>query len=1113
MSQLNIDEVEKRTLAGLKDFQRATVERVDDLFRHGQNRVLVADEVGMGKTLIARGVIAKTARLRMEEKDDLFKVVYICSNQNIANQNIRKLDVTGKNAMHSVSDTRLSMQHLRITEQAYTSAAKDEYIQLIPLTPETSFRMTAGGGSVQERALMFAILKRMPDFKRHAAALEKLMVMDAVKAWDGWARRNFENRVIRCGKISNGNYPGNVIQKIVVDPGYEDIRDMLLHHLKERKSNKKLTHSNYYVMNRLRVMFARVSVSMLEPDLVIMDEFQRFKFLLSSKDRQDSELGLLVQSFLGRQDTRVLLLSATPYKLYSTLEEIDENRQDEHFEEFFQVMDFLFDDAAKAAGFKEIWKNYSMALSELKVGNSAIIRLKEQAESAMYQGVCRTERISVMDSGDYTDDSSVKNHLKVNENDIKAYIQMTQLLAKTGAKYTLPVDYVKSCPYLMSFMKKYKIKRDIEREYRKHPKVFGNESEQTLLWLNRNRISKYDELPKTNARLEALKEKAFSNGAERYLWVPPSMPYYEMQGVYKDSRDFSKILVFSSWEMVPRMIGALVSYEAERLTIGRLVHQIRNQDRKNVGYFVEGSRRYPTARLRFNVSNGEVRGMNLFALLYPSKTLADMYAPIESLNRHESLSALEKSIRLKVEEKLNVIEEAYGYRENNREDVRWYYLAPMLMDGVDDAKQWTYDIVREMNADEEDTTAENGSTKDKRNKGFMAHIDRLKHYLDAPEAIHLGRRPDDLEETLVNMVLGSPAVCIYRSNGRSTARATALAKVFVNNFNLPESTAIIDLAYGRCRDDGSHWQNVLKYCKDGCFQAMMDEYIHMLKETAGFQADGNLDQTVHAMMMDALKIHTATYIADTYSDFKKRINGENQREIGEREADKYEMDKRGTDKAGPDKKNEGCRIRSSYAVGFTKDVGDNSKVVMRKENIRNAFNSPMRPFVLATTSIGQEGLDFHHYCRVVMHWNLPGNPIDLEQREGRINRFKCLAIRQNVAEQYGKSSSMVFKRDIWTEMFDAAKAERHQGQSELVPFWCFGKNQSVKIERLVPMYPMSRDEVNYERLIKILSLYRLTLGQARQEELLEYLFREFEDTGKLKELFINLSPFSKGKEG
>ena len=188
MSQFNIDEIEKRTLSGLKDFQRATVERVDYLFRHNQNRVLVADEVGMGKTLIARGAIVKTARLRIEEKDELFKVIYICSNQNIANQNIRKLDVTGKNAIGSVSDTRLSMQHLKITEQENDPQIKEGYIQLIPLTPETSFRMTSGGGSVQERALMYAILRRMPDFKGHAASLEKFMIMDAVKAWDGWAK-------------------------------------------------------------------------------------------------------------------------------------------------------------------------------------------------------------------------------------------------------------------------------------------------------------------------------------------------------------------------------------------------------------------------------------------------------------------------------------------------------------------------------------------------------------------------------------------------------------------------------------------------------------------------------------------------------------------------------------------------------------------------------------------------------------------------------------------------------------------------------------------------------------------------------------------------------------
>ncbi len=54
MIKFNIDEVENATLSGLKDFQWATVDRIDELYRSGQNRVLVADEVGMGKTLIAR---------------------------------------------------------------------------------------------------------------------------------------------------------------------------------------------------------------------------------------------------------------------------------------------------------------------------------------------------------------------------------------------------------------------------------------------------------------------------------------------------------------------------------------------------------------------------------------------------------------------------------------------------------------------------------------------------------------------------------------------------------------------------------------------------------------------------------------------------------------------------------------------------------------------------------------------------------------------------------------------------------------------------------------------------------------------------------------------------
>lgn len=113
-----------------------------------------------------------------------------------------------------------------------------------------------------------------------------------------------------------------------------------------------------------------------------------------------------------------------------------------------------------------------------------------------------------------------------------------------------------------------------------------------------------------------------------------------------------------------------------------------------------------------------------------------------------------------------------------------------------------------------------------------------------------------------------------------------------------------------------------------------------------------------------------------------------------------------------------------------------------------------------------------------------------------------------MAQRYGATT---FQKDIWAEMFQAArKAEKTGGCSDLIPFWGLTESEDmVRIERIVPMYPFSRDEISYERLIKILSLYRLTLGQARQEELLEYIFQNFDDTAQVKDLFINLSPFYK----
>ena len=123
-------------------------------------------------------------------------------------------------------------------------------------------------------------------------------------------------------------------------------------------------------------------------------------------------------------------------------------------------------------------------------------------------------------------------------------------------------------------------------------------------------------------------------------------------------------------------------------------------------------------------------------------------------------------------------------------------------------------------------------------------------------------------------------------------------------------------------------------------------------------------------------------------------------------------------------------MRTHFAVAFTKGENKESDAD-RKKVIRNAFNSPFRPFVLASTSIGQEGLDFHNYCRRIVHWNLPSNPIDLEQREGRINRFECLAIRQNVAKRYGDIDFK--KNNVWTELFDEAVKKENGQKVKFLP--------------------------------------------------------------------------------
>ena len=104
--------------SGLKDFQLATVDYVfSRLYGTGATaRFLVADEVGLGKTLVARGVIARAIN-HLRDKVDRIDIVYVCSNAEIARQNIRRLNITGRDDVGLATRiTLLPLEFHQLTE-------------------------------------------------------------------------------------------------------------------------------------------------------------------------------------------------------------------------------------------------------------------------------------------------------------------------------------------------------------------------------------------------------------------------------------------------------------------------------------------------------------------------------------------------------------------------------------------------------------------------------------------------------------------------------------------------------------------------------------------------------------------------------------------------------------------------------------------------------------------------------------------------------------------------------------------------------------------------------------------------------------------------------------
>ena len=1011
----------------------------------------------MGKTIIAKGVIASLLKDWKERRP--LRVTYICSNLALATENRKKLAVFSSTDEQAKWVKEPSFGRLaEVARLPEPDSTQTQILEVCSLTPATSFSLTQGAGNREERLIIFAAVLRHPDLSDCKEGLSDLFrerVTNA-KQWN----LELEDRL---GRLMHTEILNDFHQSLAqpIDPNSQGGR-IWVDVIKKISIDGVAADDDFErsFLRKIRQLFVKKCAANLEADLFILDEFQRFKDLIN--DNQDNEQALIARQVFSKQgQSKILLLSATPFKAMTTL---SEDEQDEaHLVGLQKVLKFL--NLAPLDSYETARQALQYELFRLKHSHVKIENLSEQArigvESVLRPLIARTERAQIASDVDSILESKTLNCGEVFSGlDVQTFIEHDKLgaLLKSDQHYSMDsqvMEYFKSAAWPLAFSSGYQLQEILKKRYASQEAKDLNAlfRRSNYLWLPKDRVNTYqlkvaEEAP--NAKVRELTRHLFgdgkSHGPEMLLWIPPSFPHYRLEGPFATQQALSKTLIFSAWAMVPRMLSGLLSYESERRVLGRA--------KADSGYFPSKRQRKVNGESAVHFEKNRLIRLDAgdlanWVLLYPSKMFVDL--PLD--HSIQSLEGLVSKRKKYFEEALKQLKVAGAGTRNRR---HWYLLAPILLDQQNHSgwvEQWVDGLLKVQHA-----------------SGFNVRLKEIKDKLNAEDNT-LGEMPEDLASYLAWLSIGSPAVCAYRALNSVKADqahqhlqdASAIAFSFIALFNSVSGAGVIR-RFSKQNKIPSDWKSIVIYCAHGGLQAVLDEYVYMLS------TGGSFDKAVQ-IITDVLR--TSPSSAKIW-DVRK-----------------------------PD---DSASLRCHYAVPFgTQKMSDESGKD-RVVNIRESFNSPFRPFVLTSTSIGQEGLDFHWYCSEVVHWNLPENPIDLEQREGRVNRYQSLVVRRRVVQ---KLAGQLDPQQGWKDLFDsAAKLEK---KTDLIPFWHFPEG-TAKINRIVPLLPLSRETYRYPLMLKILSLYRLAFGQPGQHELLEYLQGlnlSSEDISALKKrMMVNLAPIN-----
>jgi len=1045
-------------MADLREFQVAAVERIVARLNDtsGSRRFLLADEVGLGKTLVAKGVIGELRRLG---NGNGFTIVYICSNSEIADQNRDKLCDETDSAIPGRL-TLLALQSKQIAQNR-----KNGRLQVFAFTPGTSLQVERGTGIARERRLLLYLLFRIWQKRVNRPKWREFMRCAAgVKHWMPNTRfqilkKDFFRTIAGDLQVRlKAQWESQFVRLVNLDTGAEEAQtrrlqdciDVCVENLATSKFNDKFSGKNRNrVIGELRKGLAQVSLEFLDPQLTVLDEFQRFSHILVESRNEKSIVGKLFNKGSGA----ILILSATPYKMYTLAHE-----DEDHHRDFLKTLAFLRNETIDEVPPPAIQQDLRafrerLALGEwAKADDPALIALKCRIEDGLKEVMCRTER------NWYIEDAA-KGVAENNgagdspqQAELVEYIQLRQFLLRHKVGDWNITDFWKSSPSVLSFMDgQYGLTKRLRRDHLSLP----------VSVLRPN--AELPELAKDNAKFRLLFEKIFGEarnkqtiGNWKYLWVRPTYTYYT-DTFYLDFEP-TKFLVFSHWRFVPKAISVLTSQEALK-QIGR------------------SRRRLQSTPLQFR----ERLAFYPLDVCYPSPVLANCIDQLRIQCGVQELPTGKQLFRAARKEIKALLAKSGVRFGATRTTPLWKIIArieaqsefgPQIRLGMTKASQ---------------------SKSKKGSEHFSKHARQYIEWLDDDSPLSIS--PTWIDR-LTRIALYSPAVSLLRSASsvfpKLSDAAWQLSLEFCigplrNYFN----KRIVQTIIRRQGTGSSYTEKILSYCNQAHFQAVLDEYSYLVCNVLQ-QNDVKdfLDHIGRAMGM--------------WSG-SPGVNG--------RTASGHFS---GRPKHQP----------AHFALAFGDDVSNesaHSDGKARKSVVREAFNSPFWPFVLATTSVGQEGLDFHLYCRDIVHWNLPSNPVDLEQREGRINRYDGLSIRRNIGSDFllGIVRPEVGV-NLWQSIFRIV-TEKNDGSGTLshglFPHWIYQASGAADAElaarpllrRHLLFYAGSKDREHYINLKKSLSLYRLVFGQPRQQDILEQILAQhiIENTSdvnrSLSKYMINLS--------